>query len=193
MVFISMALTAWLGSMFVYSAGLKLAHYDRAGSFTKPYRILPPYVNTAVGLLLPWAELSAGMLLLVGLLFPVGQLLGAALGVSFAYASFRVLHRGADVPCGCTGSAEDRVNRTTLIRAIFITAFSLLLSTNLLEPAHLPLLLVIPIVLVSLLPAGLHIRRRIRVAQWHKQREQYLQGELERARRVLTAGSGVPC
>ncbi len=192
MILISIALTAWLGSLFVYSAGLKFAWYDRAGSLVKPYGILPQRIGSAAGFLLPWVELSAGILLLLGSLFPTGPLLGAILGAFFAYASFRVLRRGADVPCGCTGGTEDRVNRTTLIRALFITASSFFLSANWSEPTYLPILVVVPIFLVSLLPAGASIYRRIRAVQWQQQRVRHLQVEIVRARRILTAPPSTP-
>lgn len=193
MMLISVALTVWLGSMFVYSAGLKFVWYNRAGNLVKPYGILPQRISSAVGFLLPWVELLTGCCLLLGLLFPAGPLLGAILGAFFSYASFRVLLRGADVPCGCTGGTEDRVNRTTLIRAMFITASSfLLLGAGWSEPTHLPILVVVPIFLVSLLPAGVRIYHRIRAAQWQQQRTQHLQAEIIRARHILAASPFTP-
>ncbi len=146
-----------------------------------------------VGFLLPWAELVAGLFLLLGFLFPAGPLVAAALGASFAYASFRVLRRGADVPCGCTGNAKDRVNRTTLIRGAFITASSLfLLSADGLNPSPLSLALVAILILASLLPAAVGAYRRVRALQWHKRQALHLQEELERARRILNASPSTP-
>lgn len=125
MALIAMIIMAWLGSMFVYSAGLKIAHYDTASSLIKPYRVLPPRIGVVAGLVLPFVELLTGILLLLGFLFPTGPMLGVILGITFAYASFRVLRRGANIPCGCAGATQDRVTWTTFIRALFITAASL--------------------------------------------------------------------
>ncbi len=35
MALVSLTITVWLSSMFVYSAGLKFIHYDRAGSLVR--------------------------------------------------------------------------------------------------------------------------------------------------------------
>lgn len=117
----------WLSSMFIYSAGLKLASYDRAGSLVKAYKLLPQPVATVAGFALPWTELLTAMSLLLGRLYPLGPLSSASLGASFAYGSYDVLRRKADVPCGCTGQSRDRVDRTTLVRACAITVSSLLI------------------------------------------------------------------
>lgn len=109
---------AWLGSLFVYSAGLKLAQHDHGRSSVKGYKLLPARLATPAGLLLPWVELLTALSLLLGRFYPLGPLLGAFLGTSFASSSFAVLRQKADVPCGCTGNIDDRVSRTTFIRGL---------------------------------------------------------------------------
>jgi len=116
-------LLVWLGTMFIYTAGLKLVYYDQANRLIHPYGILPRRISTLIGYLLPWTELLAGILLLSGVFFPVGPLIGLILGVSFAYAAARVLRQGAEVPCGCIGMTGDRVDFTTLARALFIPEY----------------------------------------------------------------------
>ena len=117
----------WLGSMFLYSSGLKLANYSRATKSVENYRILPREANTIVGISLPWLELLAGILTLKGHPRLVGPIITGILGASFTYASNHTLQRKAVIPCGCNGTGHDKVNSITLLRAITITLSSLLL------------------------------------------------------------------
>lgn len=186
MALISILVTAWLGSMFVYSASLKLVRYNRGAGIVKPYRVLPSGIDLAVGFLLPWGELLGGVLLLSGQFSPVGPLLGAALGASFAYGSLRVLHRGAVVPCGCTGAESDRVKRTTLIRALLITLCSLfVLGIDQQSPARPPILISVALVSASLLPAVLSFWRQSRRARLRRRPLRHDQAEIARLLRLL--------
>ncbi len=62
---VALAARAWLGTMFVYSAALKLAHYDQAGRTVTPYCVAPQRLEGAAGFALPWAELFAAASLLL--------------------------------------------------------------------------------------------------------------------------------
>lgn len=186
MAFVFMIVRAWLGSMFVYSAGLKLARFDRRRSLVKSYRILPTSVASLVDFVLPWAELLAGVSLLFGQSYPVGPLLGALLGSSFTYASSIVLLRKEDVQCGCTGTTQDRVNRITLTRALSITLGSLLLlSIGQRWDVAAPASLAVPVIVLALLPGGLALYHRARHLQLHRKRAQRNQEEIARLTRLL--------
>lgn len=183
---LSMVIRAWLGSMFIYSAGLKLAHYDRAGFRVTAYDVLPRSMATAAGFALPWAELLTATSLLIGRLYPLGPLLGASLGSSFAYGSFRVLRRKADVPCGCDGGTRDRVDRATLARALAITSSSLLvLGVGKHNHASIPTKAVTAVSLGSLLPAGMTLYQRRRHAQLRRQHQRYIHSMVVQATQLL--------
>lgn len=158
---LSLALAVWLGSLLVYSGGLKVARYGRATALVEPYRLLPTAAARAAGLLLPWVEVLAGALLLSGLLFPVGPGLALGLGISFAFAAGSVLLRHERVDCGCTAS-RDPVDRTTFVRALVIAGAALVLVTG---PAAPIVLIASPwaagVFGVSLLP-GLAVWREAR-------------------------------
>lgn len=162
----------WLGSLFVYSAGLKLAHYDQADSLVKGYGVVPKPAAAAIGFTLPWAELLTAILLFLGRFYPVGPLLGASLGASFAYSSSTALRRKVDVPCGCTGRTRDRVDRTTLVRALAITSTSsslLVLGARRHGYGRFPPMMVVAVGVASLLPGGREVYRRMRQARMHQQ------------------------
>ena len=128
----------WLGSMFLYSSGLKLANYSQATKAVENYQILPREANTIVGLSLPWLELLAAILTLKGRPRLVGPIITGMLGVSFAYASNHTIQRKADVPCGCSGTEHDKVNSVTLLRAITIVLSSALLLVGQKSTEELP-------------------------------------------------------
>ncbi len=193
MVLIYLILTVWLGTLFVYSAGLKFVRYEKAGSSIRPYAILPRGIDSVIGFILPWVEALTGIFLLINILFPIGPLLAAALGTSFVFASSCVLQRGTQIPCGCTGGTKDRVTRTTLVRAMFITASSLLLLyRDGFEPVPLPLTLIVLLILASLLPSAMAAFWRFRAIQRRQVHVRYLQKELERARYVLSTKPSPP-
>lgn len=179
-------LTVWLGTMFVYSAGLKFTRYDRAHSLLAPYRILPRRLAAAAGLALPWAELLAGLLLLLDLLAPGGPLLSLFLGASFAYAAASALLRRAKVPCGCTGSDRDAVGRATLLRALTIVASSSLLLV--LAPAKIPLIGATALCVIATAPSVWLAFERRRVRQMYGYRHRHVEvtpDELKRLRTLL--------
>jgi Methylamine utilisation protein MauE len=188
---LALALTVWLGSMFVYSAGMKLAQYSRAGGLLTPYAVLPRQLSVPAGYLLPWAELTAGALLLLGVLYPMGPLLAIGLATAFGYGSARVLSRGVRVPCGCT-SGGDPVTRQTVVRAVAIaTAGVYLLGT---QPPQLSVPAVAALLVLSLLPAVFSTRTRLQQAARRAAAEREHASQLAHYRQVFAAQprSGAP-
>lgn len=187
MIYFSIIARVWLGSMFLYAAGLKLVWYDQNGCHINAYQLIPESLATTVGFLLVTAESLAGITLLTGWFFPLGPTLGALLGATFAYTSSTVLLRKADVQCGCAGNSSSRVNLTSLIRGLSIIIFSIsifLLDKRggvLLSPA-----LIFLVTLISLLPAGFALFGRIRNTKLFKQRMQRDEEEITRLTQLLT-------
>lgn len=163
---VQVLLTMWLGTMFTYSASMKLVHYDLQASLLAPYRILPRSFAVAGGLALPWVELLAGVALLFGLFPPIGALLSAGLGASFACGTGWVLVRGAKVPCGCAGAGSGIVGRGTLVRALMIIAGSLLALA--LSPSGLPPPVAACACAIAGAPSTLVLRQRHRQDPMHR-------------------------
>jgi len=163
---VALLVRVWLGSLFLYSAALKFARYEQARKSIRNYRVATHEVSDAIGTALPWVEAATGTALLVGKPYPLGPILGTALGTSFATASKVALNRGVDISCGCTGSDQDRVTKTTLLRAVMITAASLVtLSKEKDREAIIPRSLLFVVTASALVPAGLDIRRQMQVVQ----------------------------
>lgn len=125
------AVELWLGSMFVYSATSKFANFGASRLAVARYGVLSERWAGFAGQVLPFAEFSAGVLLLTAAAVDdrfavlVGGSASGAMAASFAYGSLRVLTRAESgpVPCGCGGSSE-LVSPITVSRAATIACAS---------------------------------------------------------------------
>jgi len=90
-----------LGGIFIYTSIPKLL---RPGDFARlvyGYQILHSDLVNLAGITLPWIEMVAGILLVIGI-FPRSSavVLAGMLGV-FMAAGFLALVRGLEISCGC--------------------------------------------------------------------------------------------
>ncbi len=185
--FVSTLLRLWLGSLFVYSASLKLVRYKNAGKTVRLYGVLPAHLGNATGFALPWVELTTGLSLMFGRSYILGPVLGTLLGSSFTYASYNVLQRKIDIPCNCTGSIDERVTGLTLNRGVAITFCGLLLlSLGKRNYVRLPTLPVLAGTGVSLLPSVLVLYRTFQHSQFHKKQIQRKNLMIEQLAQILT-------
>src|SRR5688572_4103575 len=111
----------WIGSLFVYSGSVKLLASTRLNiEAVDGYKVLPAGLARAVGITLPYAELTIGALILLTPYDGVAAAATVVLGTGFAVASGLVLTRGISTGCGCAGMASDRITPLTLLRALAI-------------------------------------------------------------------------
>jgi uncharacterized membrane protein YphA (DoxX/SURF4 family) len=90
-----------LGAVFVAASIDKVQHpvaFARAASY---YHMLPGETLNAFGLLVPWVELVAGVMLIAGAAARGAALLVAGLLVVFIVALVSAIARGIDISCGC--------------------------------------------------------------------------------------------
>jgi uncharacterized membrane protein YphA (DoxX/SURF4 family) len=114
-----------LGCIFVYASLDKLRHPHLFAEALYNYQLLPDAAINLVAIWLPWLELVAGGLLILGLLLEGSVLVLSGLMVVFLVAMGFNLARGLDVHCGCfvTQSADPMT-----IITLFRDAFFLLLA-----------------------------------------------------------------
>lgn len=180
----------WLGSMFLYSASLKLLDYKQSGRIVKRYAILPDRASIIASFALPWAELLAAISLLFGQFYPIGPLLSTMLGSSFVYASRSVLKRGTDVPCGCIGHTEGKVSKTTLNRGLAITISSLfILTLDRRSYAPLPKLSLWSSLCLCTLSSLLFLVRKVKLMQLRKRQAEHREHRITQLSQILTASS----
>lgn len=101
-----------IGGLMIFTAYLKLKPADgllASGPQTfalniKAYQILPDHLVMLAAFVIPWAELLAGLLLLLGLRARAASLVLCLLLASFTVGVVSVIARGMNIECGCFGS-----------------------------------------------------------------------------------------
>jgi uncharacterized membrane protein YphA (DoxX/SURF4 family) len=102
------------------------------------YQILPIELVNLMAIVLPWLELTAALMLLVGFRARAASLLMTGMMLMFTLAVSLALARGLDMSCGCFASQginEDPVSWRTILR----DATWLALSVYVLLFDHAPL------------------------------------------------------
>ena len=109
----------YLGALFVGACLHKIADPGSFALDVATYDILPLALVNLTAIVLPWVELAAGGLLLLGWRVRAGALLVAAMMALFVAALAVALARGLDMSCGCfasQGAAEDPISLLTVAR-----------------------------------------------------------------------------
>lgn len=118
-----------LGGVFIYAAVDKVLDPGAFARSVANYRILTdPLLVNLTGLLLPWLELVAGILLVLGLWRKGSVLVLGGLTVVFIILISVTMIRGIDIECGCFGGAAASrvgwghlfIDLSLLIPAVFI-------------------------------------------------------------------------
>ena len=95
-----------LGLVFVYASLDKIADPSGFARIVYQWQVLGPVAANVVAATLPWVELVAGLLLIVGVWRREAAAIVAVMLVVFIAAAVFVLARGIDVDnCGCTSVA----------------------------------------------------------------------------------------
>ncbi len=93
------------------------------------YGILPLGLVNLVAITLPWIEVAAGLMLLLGWRTRPASLLVAGMMLVFIAALTIALARGLDMSCGCfasQGAEEDPISYLTVLRDLGWLALSVL-------------------------------------------------------------------
>lgn len=99
-------LRLFLGLYFVYASLDKIADPGGFARIVYQWQVLGPIPSNLVAVTLPWVELVAGLLLIVGVWRRDAAAMVALMLVAFLAAAGLVLARGIDVEnCGCTSVA----------------------------------------------------------------------------------------
>ena len=119
-----------VGATFVYASLDKIAHPDRFADVIHDYQMLPPILINAWALAMPWAEMTTGAALILGLWLRAGGLLATAMTVAFLVAIAQAEIRGLDIECGCfdvSGMTSSEASWGLFIRDIGLLACSALI------------------------------------------------------------------
>lgn len=90
-----------LGALFCYAGLVKALDVAAFAGSVANYQLLPYQLNFLVAALLPYVELAAGLLLLLGRQVRPAVMLVAGMNGVFIVALVSVVLRGLDIDCGC--------------------------------------------------------------------------------------------
>ena len=92
-----------LGGVLFVAGYLKVSAPDKSQMAVRAYEMLPISVANALGLVLPFAEVAIGALLILGSLTRAMAALGGFTMVIFIIAISQAWARGLNIDCGCFG------------------------------------------------------------------------------------------
>ena len=113
---LALSVRLYLGSVFLFACYHKIIDPGTFAIDVDTYAILPLDTVNLVALVLPWIELAAGLMLVLGLRTRAGALLVAGMMAVFTLAVAIALAKGIDISCGCFASKGDPISRKTLAR-----------------------------------------------------------------------------
>jgi len=94
-----------LGAVFLVAALGKIADLPAFAGQVENYRIAPLWSVNLIAMTLPWAELLAGLALVLGVRARAGAVVALAFMLLFTVAVGSAWARGLDFECGCFGKA----------------------------------------------------------------------------------------
>lgn len=116
----------WIvAAIFIYAGAVKIINPMAFAEQVDNYRLLPYFFVTLVAAILPWLELSCGVLLILGRWLSGATLVLVALNLIFLVAVIAALAQGLDISCGCF-SVGDEGMRIGIKKLIENTALLLL-------------------------------------------------------------------
>lgn len=116
---LALPLRLYLGGVFIVACLHKIANPGVFALDVATYDLLPLVLVNPLALILPWVELVAGVLLVLGLRTRAAAALISGMMVMFLIAVAYALARGLETSCGCFASqslAEDPIGATTVLR-----------------------------------------------------------------------------
>ena len=117
-----------LGLVFIYSGIIKIINTSGFSDSIYNYKLLPDLLINFLAIILPWIELTTGLLLILGISIKENAFIINTLLVIFMIAIIINLFRGLDINCGCFGTGNGtKIGFTKLIENIVLFLIGILL------------------------------------------------------------------
>ena len=117
---VALGLRCLVGGIFLYAGVSKAGDPVGFAEAVRNYRILPGvWPALLVGVALPWVEILAGAMLVLGVWVRPASIVATGLMAVFVGALISVVVRGIDISCGCFGpqsASSDPVTALTVAR-----------------------------------------------------------------------------
>jgi len=107
-----------IGGLFVYASVHKIVDPASFSQAIRNYQFLPAEWTNLVAIILPWIEIIAGALLILGMQTRPSALVITALTAAFLVGLFHAYSTGLDIDCGCFSHHPNSSGRITLVTLI---------------------------------------------------------------------------
>jgi putative oxidoreductase len=125
---LGLGLRLYLGVLFLTACWHKILDPGAFAVDIATYQILPVVLVNPMAILLPWTELFAGVMLVVGFKTRAAALLVTLMMSIFTLALVIAVARGLDMSCGCfasQGMVDDPISWSTVARDLTWLAMAL--------------------------------------------------------------------
>ena len=104
--------------VFLFACWFKIVDPAEFALSVATYQFLPLSLINITALVMPWAELLAGAMMVLGFRVRAAALLICGMMVIFMIALAWALHQGLDLSCGCFASSSDAdpISMLTMLR-----------------------------------------------------------------------------
>jgi uncharacterized membrane protein YphA (DoxX/SURF4 family) len=121
-----LVLRLYIGGVFIYASMYKINFPAEFADTIASYQLAPAWSINALAVCMPWVELVAGVLLVLGWRTQAAAALLAGLLVLFCGVILVTLLRDIPIGCGCFTSVEEPMSWGTLLRDLVWLAMTLL-------------------------------------------------------------------
>ncbi len=118
---LALAARLYLGTIFLLACWHKLIAPGAFAIDIATYQIMPLVLINPMAIILPWVELAAGIMLVIGFRTRAAALLVCGMMAMFLAAISIALFKGLNMSCGCfasQGAAEDPISWRTVVRDV---------------------------------------------------------------------------
>jgi putative oxidoreductase len=122
---LGLLLRVYIGGVFVYASMYKINYPGEFAETIASYQLVPYGAVNLMALVMPWAELIGGILMILGVRTKSAAAVIAGMLVMFSLAILITLIRDIPIGCGCFTSVEEPLGWSTLWRDLLWLAMTL--------------------------------------------------------------------
>jgi len=116
---IALPVRLYLGGVFLFACYHKIMDPYHFAIDVATYQFLPLYLINIMAIVMPWVELAAGLMLVLGIRTRAAGLMCSVMMIMFIIALMWALHLELDMSCGCfasSGTETDPISLKTIGR-----------------------------------------------------------------------------
>ena len=122
---LGLLLRVYVGGVFIYASMYKINYPAEFAETIASYQLIPYLAINLTALILPWIELVAGVMLVLGIRTKSAAAVIGFLLLVFSLAIMVTMVRGIPIGCGCFTSVDEPLGWRALVRDLIWLAMTL--------------------------------------------------------------------